>query len=224
VQQEKQPSRHRTIPPSYPSRYKATAICKRQGHFPSEACQTSSSKGTTAIPPTNTKLNGQLGKHMVFTTAFSHKGQKHSPSQGHIPAAAGKKSNKRNNSNTKKDSLTLRQACSLEKPGSAICVQNLNNSRGLAIHITYRISLRSSSLWEPRHPPLKVVNVYYLGWCGRDRCWHTHPLPSCFRSLCSFRVTVLHEKETVPIADEWHRVFTRGGGRRARPTAATSVT
>jgi len=38
-----------------------------------------------------------------------------------------------------------------------MCVQNLNDSRGLAIRITYRISLRSSSLWEPRHPPLKVV-------------------------------------------------------------------
>ena len=41
-----------------------------------------------------------------------------------------------------------------------MCVQNLNDSRGLAIRITYRISLRSSSLWEPRHPPLKVVLDY----------------------------------------------------------------
>jgi hypothetical protein len=38
-----------------------------------------------------------------------------------------------------------------------MCVQNFNDSRGLAIRITYRISLRSSSLWEPRHPLLKVV-------------------------------------------------------------------
>ena len=54
-------------------------------------------------------------------------------------------------------SQTLRQACYRENPESAMCVQNLNDSRGLAIRITYRISLRSSSLWEPRHPPLKVV-------------------------------------------------------------------
>ena len=54
-------------------------------------------------------------------------------------------------------SQTLRQACYREKPESAMCVQNFNDSRGLAIRITYRISLRSSSLWEPRHPPLKVV-------------------------------------------------------------------
>jgi hypothetical protein len=48
------------------------------------------------------------------------------------------------------------------KPGSAMCVQNFNDSRGLAIRITYRISLRSSSLWEPRHPLLKVVSVIFL--------------------------------------------------------------
>ncbi len=52
---------------------------------------------------------------------------------------------------------TLRQACSQKISGSAICVQNLDDSRGLAIRITYRISLRSSSVWEPRHPLLKVV-------------------------------------------------------------------
>ena len=61
------------------------------------------------------------------------------------------------NSDAEWGSQTLRQACYRENPESAMCVQNLNDSRGLAIRITYRISLRSSSLWEPRHPPLKVV-------------------------------------------------------------------
>ena len=41
-----------------------------------------------------------------------------------------------------------------------MCVQNFDDSRGFAIRITYRISLRSSSLWEPRHPLLKVV-IYF---------------------------------------------------------------
>ena len=41
-----------------------------------------------------------------------------------------------------------------------MCVQNFDDSRSLAIRITYRISLRSSSLWEPRHPSLKVVYIY----------------------------------------------------------------
>lgn len=44
-----------------------------------------------------------------------------------------------------------------------MCVQKFDDSRGPAIRITYRISLRSSSLWEPRHPLLKVVNDYLLG-------------------------------------------------------------
>lgn len=48
------------------------------------------------------------------------------------------------------------------KPDSAMCVQNLDDSRGIAIRTTYRISLRSSSLWEPRHPLLKVVRQYKI--------------------------------------------------------------
>ena len=40
--------------------------------------------------------------------------------------------------------------------GSASCVQNFDDSLDSAIRMTYRISLRSSSLWEPRHPLLKV--------------------------------------------------------------------
>ena len=56
--------------------------------------------------------------------------------------------------------LTLKQVCC--QNGSAICVQKLNDSRGLAIRITYRISLRSSSLWEPRHPLLKVVKMFHF--------------------------------------------------------------
>ena len=42
-------------------------------------------------------------------------------------------------------------------PKSAICVQRFDDSLNSAIRITYRISLRSSSLQEPRYPLLKVV-------------------------------------------------------------------
>ena len=48
-------------------------------------------------------------------------------------------------------------------PGSTTCVQRFDDSRNSAIHITYRISLRSSSLREPRHPLLKVV--YWFVFC-----------------------------------------------------------
>jgi len=40
----------------------------------------------------------------------------------------------------------------------AICVQTFDDSRNSAIHTTYRISLRSSSLREPRYPLLRVVS------------------------------------------------------------------
>ena len=42
-------------------------------------------------------------------------------------------------------------------PGSAICVQKFDDSLNSAIRITYRISLRSSSLREPRDPLLAVL-------------------------------------------------------------------
>ncbi|PKX88262.1 hypothetical protein P174DRAFT_479324, partial [Aspergillus novofumigatus IBT 16806] len=45
-------------------------------------------------------------------------------------------------------------------PGGAMCVQRLDDSLNSAIHITYRISLRSSSMPEPRDPLLKVLTDY----------------------------------------------------------------
>ena len=56
--------------------------------------------------------------------------------------------------------MTLDQACSGIDCRSAICVQNFNDSLSCAIRITYRISQRSSSIHEPRDPPLKVVNFH----------------------------------------------------------------
>ncbi|KAF9502892.1 hypothetical protein BS47DRAFT_959158 [Hydnum rufescens UP504] len=49
-------------------------------------------------------------------------------------------------------------------PESARCVQRFDDSLNSAIHITYRISLRSSSMREPRDPLLKVVLKFA---CGR---------------------------------------------------------
>lgn len=45
-------------------------------------------------------------------------------------------------------------------PRSASCVQRFDDSRNSAIHITYRVSLRSSSMGEPRDPLSKVVFVF----------------------------------------------------------------
>ncbi len=57
----------------------------------------------------------------------------------------------------------LREACSQEYPKSASCVQRFDDSRRTAIRITYRGSLRSSSLPEPRYPLLRVVRVVISG-------------------------------------------------------------
>jgi hypothetical protein len=56
----------------------------------------------------------------------------------------------------------------LAEASSAMCVQRFDDSRNSAIHTTYRISLRSSSLREPRYPLLRVVSVR-AWWLGRPR-------------------------------------------------------
>jgi hypothetical protein len=43
-----------------------------------------------------------------------------------------------------------------------MCVQRFDDSLNSAIHTTYRISLRSSSMREPRDPLLKVLTFLYL--------------------------------------------------------------
>ena len=43
---------------------------------------------------------------------------------------------------------------------SAGCVRKSDDSKNSAIRIAYRISLRSSSSWEPRYPSLKIFLVF----------------------------------------------------------------
>ena len=83
------------------------------------------------------------------------------------------------------DEQTLQQTYSRAN-GSARCVQNFDDSLSFAIRMTYRISLRSSSLWEPRHPLLKVFYVTYYSLpnfqggalpstiSSRSRCFVSH--------------------------------------------------
>lgn len=60
---------------------------------------------------------------------------------------------------------TLSSECTWGCPcGSrgAGCIQKFDDSRLSAIRITFRISLRSSSKWEPRYPLLEVVYGFGL--------------------------------------------------------------
>lgn len=47
-------------------------------------------------------------------------------------------------------------------PEGAMCVQRFDDSLNSAIHITCRISLRSSSMPEPRDPLLKVLTIRFV--------------------------------------------------------------
>ena len=53
-------------------------------------------------------------------------------------------------------------------PRGAMCVQRLDDSLNSAIHINYRVSLRSSSMREPRDPLLKVLIFIRKFWFRLD--------------------------------------------------------
>jgi hypothetical protein len=78
---------------------------------------------------------------------------------------------------------------------SAMCVQRFDDSRK-AIHTTYRISLRSSSLREPRDPLSKVVsNIFYIEKfrlkinLGFIRFWATRTSPNRTHSYAAAQIT-----------------------------------
>ncbi len=79
----------------------------------------------------------------------------------------------------------------------AMCVQRFDDSLNSAIHITYRISLRSSSMPEPRDPLLKVLIHLFLLVQLREE------IPPAGRNAREFGV---------PAAGAWVR--RRRGGRR----------
>ena len=66
----------------------------------------------------------------------------------------------------------LEETCVRAEPGCAICVQRFDDSLNSAIRTTYRISLRSSSLREPRYPSAGVVGFHKLRQRRREspRC------------------------------------------------------
>ena len=64
-------------------------------------------------------------------------------------------------------------------PRGAMCVQRFDDSLNSAIHITYRISLRSSSMPEPRDPLLKVL-VYF---CFCSDCIENQSCDGLWRAL-----------------------------------------
>ncbi len=76
----------------------------------------------------------------------------------------------------------------------ATCVQRLDDSRNSAIHTRYRISLRSSSLQEPRYPLLRVVVLVFDS--GPHR--RSEGEPSCSVSRLMFLRVLVGKKKNGP--------------------------
>ena len=75
---------------------------------------------------------------------------------------------------------------------AAICVQRFDDSLNPAIHITYRVSRRSSSLLEPRDPSLKggfwfvFVCSKTIGGVGQKNVCVSTKYSHVFYSVCVF--------------------------------------
>lgn len=83
------------------------------------------------------------------------------------------------------------------------CVQTFDDSRNSAIHTTYRISLRSSSLREPRYPLLRVSYV-------------THPRQvRGVQKLNQNSKTTRRPPASIPFRGGWPE----GGGPKGRTTS-----
>lgn len=114
----------------------------------------------------------------------------------------------------------MRQACPREGPLGATCVQRLDGSRDSAIHTTYRISLRSSSMREPRYPLPRVI-FFFVGLGNRHS-------PCAARRCLSFLVFLGVIPRRVPTSNQRARrargMRPVGPRRRRAPPRQHSVT
>ena len=116
-------------------------------------------------------------------------------------------------------SMTLKEAYSVPKHTSAICVQSFDDSLNSAIHITYRISLRSSSLREPRYPLLRVLDRFDFAPNQQIQCafvssMRPHTIVHKQKSLVVDAVVtplLLARSQKQKLAHKKHRHFARVG-------------
>ena len=103
-----------------------------------------SSRRSDATPRARSHFKGRRGRNPPPVDAADD-----DTSTGAPPGAGG---TRRGGTNAQTDVL-------LGGARSAICVQRLDDSLNSAIHTRYRSLLRSSSMHEPRGPPLEVVQI-----------------------------------------------------------------
>jgi hypothetical protein len=116
--------------------------------------------------------------------------------------------------------LTPRQACPRDGPSGATCVQRLDGSRDSAIHTMYRISLRSSSMREPRYPLPGVISFLLL-WprqIGRRRSTAVRLSVHVFLG-----VNPRHVPAPRPARPEGRELFGAGGTEEVALTGSVSL-
>ena len=116
--------------------------------------------------------------------------------------------------------LTPRQACPRDGPSGATCVQRLDGSRDSAIHTMYRISLRSSSMREPRYPLPGVISFYYFGLDRSNDAEASPPGSADMYSLASTRAVFRRHKHSCP---EGRELFRAGGAEEVALPSSISL-
>jgi hypothetical protein len=110
------------------------------------------------------RINGENGTHYAGVRPAGPRTEDSSGAHAfwgvcvrHDPTADRNLSGKRAALGRRRGFIEARTGMPPGIPGGAMCVQRFDDSLNSAIHITYRISLRSSSMREPRDPLLKVL-------------------------------------------------------------------
>ena len=116
----------------------------------------------------------------------------------------------------------MRQACPREGPSGATCVQRLDGSRDSAIHTTYRISLRSSSMREPRYPLPRVIFFFCWPWQPTETSSGS-PAPQLYRVPWRHPAPYSGQQPTRPKGREGGGRRGRGGGERLRGSILSRV-
>ena len=101
---------------------------------------------------------------------------------------------------------------------TAMCVQRFDDSRNSAIHTTYRILLRSSSLREPRYPLLRVVSSLLLA--VREARHGFHASVDCLRVWKKRGPASARPRVGEGVGQGRRRRLREGGGRRPCPDGA----
>ena len=113
-----------------------------------------------------------------------------------------------------------RQAGPRDGPSGSTCVQRLDGSRDSAIHTMYRISLRSSSMREPRYPLPGVISSYYLGLDGPRDAEASQPA----RQMCVPWRHPAPYSGTTPGTPQRAGTSVAGGAEEAAPPRQLKVT